>query len=584
MRTGTSRNLSIATLMGLILMTVTLSLFTCAQKPDPSSIIVTDMTFSDPSPTEGAVIMINVTIHNNDHQAYRNISLAIAYGLNNITIYNGLELAANGTLTVVTNWTTIHGDHLITATPSLDGVVLTKDIMRKDISVATKRSSEAAYRSEYFALALVAILAFLSPLLAKRIRAPVVVVELIFGMTIGGIVAILKWLHWHPPWAPDTDFSIFGTIDHPLIALQFLANLGFIILLFLAGLEFDFQVLQERGKGSVFKGLGIFIITYIISILLMIPLGMGIGQGGIFLVGLTISTTFIGIVTTTLREVGLADRNYRQNIIIMALMADISVTIMLVLVPLVAKADILQMALNLGIYIPVTFLIFYIAYRVGSMAMWQFPTTLSRFFHGKDPSELGVRASFMFLFFFILLTLTFRIEAILGAFLAGMLFSLLFHEGALLSKKLFGLGYGFFVPVFFIYIGSNFDFTLLWRPELLWMVPYIIIVAILNKVLPSLVFLKDYKIKKVLGIGILNSSRLAVMIAAVTIGIRYGLVNPNLLSPMILVAMILCLACPTAFKSMMANEPKEKGVDEALSKTKREQAGTHEDKDIGEVL
>ena len=582
---GTGRNLCIATLMGLILMTVVLSFFTCAQKSDPPSIIVTDMTFSDPSPTEGSNIIIYVTIHNNDPQAHRNISLAIAYGLNNITIYNGLELAVNETLTLDTNWTPIHGDHVITATPSIDGVVLTNQILRKDISVASKPAPAATYRSEYFALALVAILAFMSPLLAKRIRAPVVVVELIFGMTIGGIVAILKWLNWHPPWAPDTEFSIFGTLDHPLVALQFLANLGFIILLFLAGLEFDFQVLQERGKGSVLKGIGIFVLTYAIGIALMIPLGMGIGQAGIFLVGLTISTTFVGIVATTLREIGLADMGYRQNIIIMALMADIAVTIMLVLVPLVAKADLFQMALNLGIYIPVTFLIFYIAYRLGSMAMWHFPKTLSRFFHGKDPSELGVRASFMFLFFFILLTLFFGIEAILGAFLAGMLFSLLFHEGALLSKKLFGLGYGFFVPVFFIYIGSNFDFTLLWRPELLWMVPYIILVAILNKVLPSLIFLREYKIKKVLGIGILNSSRLAVMIAAVTIGIRYGLVNSNLLSPMILVAMVLCLLCPTAFKSMMTNEPKEKGFEEARSNVTEGRTGAHhEDKAIEEVL
>jgi Kef-type K+ transport system membrane component KefB len=435
------------------------------------------------------------------------------------------------------------------------------------------------YASEYFALALVAILAFMSPLLAKRIKVPVVVVELIFGMTIGGIVAILKWLKWSPPWEPaGSDILLFGA------PFKFLANLGFIVLLFLAGLEFDFQILNERGKGSIFKAIGAFVLTFLMGTILMIPLGMGIGNGGIFLVGLTVSTTFVGIVATTLREVGLADMPYRQNIIIMALMADIAVTIMLVLVPLVAKADLLHLALNLGIYIPVTFLIFYIAYRLGSMAMWHFPKTLSRFFHGKDPSELGVRASFMFLFFFILLTLAFGIEAILGAFLAGMLFSLLFHEGALLSKKLFGLGYGFFVPVFFIYIGSNFDFTLLWRPELLWMVPYIIMVAVVNKMLPSIYFAPEHPLKKVLGIGVLNSSRLAVMIAAVTLGIQYNLVNKDILSPMILVAMVLCLVCPTAFKRMMANEPKEKGLEEARTPAKAEEPGGHQDERVTEEV
>jgi Kef-type K+ transport system membrane component KefB len=436
------------------------------------------------------------------------------------------------------------------------------------------------YASEYFALALVAILAFISPLLAKRIRVPVVVMELTFGMIIGGIVAVIKWLKWIPPWQPSgTEIQLFGS------PLQFLANLGFIILLFLAGLEFDFQVLQERGKGPVFRGVAIFVMTYIMGILLMIPLHMGIGNGGIFLVGLTVSTTFVGIVTSTLREVGLADMRYRQNIIIMALMADISVTLMLVLVPIVANADMFSLVLNLGIYIPVTFLIFYIAYRVGSLAMWHFPKTLSRFFHGKDPSELGVRASFMFLFFFILLTLAFGIQAILGAFLAGMLFSLLFHEGALLSKKLFGLGYGFFIPVFFIYIGSNFDFTLLWRPELLWMVPFIIMVAIVVKIVPSFYFVTEHSLKKILGIGVLNSSRLAVMIAAVTLGIQYNLVNKDFMSPIILVAMILCLLCPTVFKRMMASEPKEKGLEETHASARTDGQGSHQDeKAVEEVL
>jgi|GEM_PF-378811 len=543
------RDLCIATIIGLLFMSMAFSFSCDAQKSNPPSIIVTGISFSDPSPTEGSRITINVTIHNNDPQTHENISLAIAYGQNNITIYNGLFLLANGTLSISTNWTAVRGDHLISATPSVDGVVLTDHILKKDLSVASKPAETTTYRSEYFTLALVAILAFLSPLLAKRLRAPVVVMELLFGMGIGGIVAIIKWqLQW--------DLLIWGD------TLKFLANLGFIVLLFLAGLEFDFQILQERGTGPVFKGIIAFVISYLLSVIFVIPLGVGIGQGGIFMAAIVLSTTFVGIVATTLREVGLADMRYRQNIIIMALMADISITLLLVLVPLGAKSDVFLLALSLGIYIPVIFLVFYLAYRLGSLAMWHFPQTLSRFFHSKDTSELGVRASFMFLFIFILMTLAFGIAAILGAFLAGMLFSLLFHEGALLSKKLFGLGYGFLIPVFFINIGSQFNFAILWNPAILWIVPYVIFVATLNKVIPAFLFVKDHSLKKVLAMGLLNSSRLGLMIAAVTLAIQYKLVKADFLSPIILVAMILCLMYPTAFKNLMANEPKEKGFEE----------------------
>ena len=569
MRTG--RNLCIATLMGLILLSLAISSFNNSQGAAPPSIIVTSTTFSDPSPTEGSRIMINVTVQNNDPQLHGNLSVTVAYGSNNITVYNGLSLPANGTLVLHTNWTAVKGDHVIIVTPSVDGVVITSGLYQKTISVSAKAAPAPTYRSEYFTLALVAILAFMSPLLAKRLGAPVVVMELLFGMAIGAVVAVIKWqLHW--------ELLIFGD------TLKFLANLGFIVLLFLAGLEFDFQILQERGPGPVFKAVAAFIIAYLLSVLFIIPLGVGIGVSGIFMGAIVISTTFVGIVATTLREVGLADMRYRQNIIIMALMADISVTLLLVLVPLGAASDIFHLALSLGIYIPVIFLVFYVAYRVGSLAMWHFPQTLSRFFHSKDTSELGVRASFMFLFMFILMTLAFGIEAILGAFLAGMLFSLLFHEGALLSKKLFGLGYGFLIPVFFINIGSQFNFAILWNPTILWMVPYIILVATLNKVLPAFLFVKDHSLKKVLAMGLLNSSRLGLMIAAVTLAIQFKLVKADFLSPIILVAMILCLAYPTAFKRLMANEPKEKGFEEGPrpaqeSPTLDLTVPEHEDKD-----
>ena len=315
MRMGTGRNLCIATLMGLILLSTAFSFFGGAQKPDTASVIVTELTFSDPSPTEGSRITIGVTIHNNDSRAYRNISLVIAYGLNNITVYNGLELLANGSLTLYTNWTSVRGSYEISATPSVDGVVLTGHILRKDLTVSSKPAEKASYRSEYFTLALVAILAFLSPLLAKRLRAPVVVMELLFGMGIGGIVAIIKWqFQW--------DLLIFGD------TLKFLANLGFIVLLFLAGLEFDFQILQERGTGPVIKGIAAFVISYLLAVIFIIPLGIANGQAGIFMAAIVLSTTFVGIVATTLREVGLADQRYRQNIIIMALMADISITLL----------------------------------------------------------------------------------------------------------------------------------------------------------------------------------------------------------------------------------------------------------------
>ena len=121
-----------------------------------------------------------------------------------------------------------------------------------------------------------------------------------------------------------------------------------------------------------------------------------------------------------------------------------------------------------------------------------------------------VRASFMFLFVFIVVSLAFGIEAILGAFLAGILLSLLFQEGSLLAKKLFGLGYGFFIPVFFIYIGSSFDFSIFTDITIFWIVPALLFVGFINKIVPSLVYYREHTGKQMVAMGILNASRLTL--------------------------------------------------------------------------
>jgi Kef-type K+ transport system membrane component KefB len=394
--------------------------------------------------------------------------------------------------------------------------------------------------SEYVTLAIVSILAFISPFLARSLNTPVVVTELVYGLIIGGIASLAEFFF-------GGNVLIFGD------ALRFLANLGLVLLLFLAGLEFDFQLLQERGKGPVLIGIVVFLFTFGLGALMLSMLGVG----NIFVMAIIMSTTSVGVVIPTLREVGTKDKNWSQNIIISALVADFFTMLLVVFVPFAAEGDLVSVIISAGIYIPLLFLIIFAAYKIGSAAMWHFPSSLSKFFHSKDPSELGVRASFMFLFLFIIVALAFGIEAILGAFLAGILLSLLFQEGALLSKKMFGIGYGFFIPVFFIYIGSTFDFGLFGTYHFLWLVPILVLVGLANKVIPSLLYLKEHTLKKIAAMGILNSSRLTLLIAAATVALDYTLIDTSTYSALILLSIILCILSPTIFRRMSIEEKKE---------------------------
>ena len=142
-------------------------------------------------------------------------------------------------------------------------------------------------------------------------------------------------------------------------------------------------------------------------------------------------------------------------------------------------------------------------------------------------------------------------EAILlGAFLAGLLLSIFMHkERSLLLIKLDGMGYGFFIPVFFIMVGAQFDPVALSEFDNT-LIPFLILMLFtlyLVKVFPSLLWSGLFGIKKALSGGFLMSTRLSLIIAASQIGLELGVISPGLNSCFILMAVITCLISPVIF-------------------------------------
>ncbi len=95
------------------------------------------------------------------------------------------------------------------------------------------------------------------------------------------------------------------------------------------------------------------------------------------------------------------------------------------------------------------------------LAAWWFPHSFQRWVREEDPSELGVRFGFVLMLGLAALAAWVGLEAILGAFLAGMLFAYVFRETGVLETKLVALGQGFFVPIFFINVGVTFEWSAL---------------------------------------------------------------------------------------------------------------------------
>ncbi|VUT27696.1 MAG: glutathione-regulated potassium-efflux system protein KefB [Candidatus Syntrophoarchaeum sp. GoM_oil] len=377
--------------------------------------------------------------------------------------------------------------------------------------------------SAYLPLFLIAVLAFIIPIISERIGIPAVVGEIVCGIIIGG--------------------SVLGVISGGEEGIAFLSRFGFVFLMFLIGLEIDFTQIELHGPKSLIIGLLVFLLTLAMSIILVDYIGYG------FYLAIILSCSAVGLIASTLRETGMARSEYGQTITISAFIADFAVIILVTAYTFYLKDDVTTGRLLL---IPILFLLFFGVYYLGRHLIWRFPERLSNFFKSDHPSEIGVRACFALLLIFVVLSEALGAEAVLGAFLAGVMLSGLFGGGTVLEQKLYGIGYGFLIPIFFITVGINFNLSAMVSGEGIYLIPVILAIALIVKIIPSLILLTKYTLKESISAGVLLSSRLSMMIAVAAVGLELGLIDTKLESAIILLAILTSITCPIIFKRVQA--------------------------------
>lgn len=398
----------------------------------------------------------------------------------------------------------------------------------------------------FYSLFIVALCAFIIPFLTKRMGIPVIVGEITFGILVGVINKAVEYAY---------DITIISFEEGG--GLFFLAEIGLIFLLFLAGLEIDINVIEERGMRAVLFGVAMFLIAFALSMAFMQVLSMGVYMA------LILSTTSVGVVIPILREMRITKTALGQDIILAAIVADFATMLLIPLVKLFElenHPDPWSIAWKVAIMV-IIFLVFVVIFFLGGLAMWKWPQDMARFFKADDPTETGIRASFLIIMGFVALSVAFHMDIILGAFLAGTAMNFIFREQALLERKLFGLGYGFFIPIFFIKIGV--DFTELVKPEGLIIVPAFVLFAFVIKVVPGMMFVKRHGVRNSLGAGILLSARLSLLIAAIQLGLRDHIGDvEDYAASLIILALVMCIAAPIGFRYLYVpppemEEPKE---------------------------
>lgn len=370
-------------------------------------------------------------------------------------------------------------------------------------------------------LIIIATAAFLLPLVATAIGVPAVVLEIGFGIAVGP--AILD-------------------VVEPSEFLDLLAELGFFLLMFLSGFEIDFRKLQRRGSGEMLVALGVFASTLTLAAIFARLLGYG------NFMTFVLATTSVGLVVPTLRSTRRESTNMGQAVLVSAILADFLTLLGVTIFALIKEEGVGPELLN----IPLLFVAIGGLLLAMRRAAWWFPEKFERLFSEHDPEELGIRASLALMLVLVGLSAALSVEPILGAFMAGSVFALVFPHRGRLEQKLTGFSYGFLIPVFFINVGIGFEIEALFEGEILRAALALIGVAIVVKVVPALLLtLRGLSFKEAVAGGVLLSARLSLIIAVAELGVELGVIGPKIESAIITLALFTATTAPTIFKRLM---------------------------------
>jgi Kef-type K+ transport system membrane component KefB len=162
---------------------------------------------------------------------------------------------------------------------------------------------------------------------------------------------------------------------------------------------------------------------------------------------------------------------------------------------------------------------------------------------------MGTRATLALLFVFVGLSSLLEIEAILGAFLAGAVFTFVFREPRGLEEQLNGFSYGFFIPIFFINVGIAFPLDELSDPEILGQALSLVAIAFVVKLVPSmLLMLRRFSAREALASGFILAGQLSVIIALADFGLDLGLLSTGLRAGAIMLVAVSAVISPVAFR------------------------------------
>jgi Kef-type K+ transport system membrane component KefB len=353
-------------------------------------------------------------------------------------------------------------------------------------------------------LLVVAAVAFAAPFLLglfPRVRLPSVVVEIVAGIVVGP--------------------SVLGIVEvDQVIEVLALVGLGFV--LFLAGLEIEFEKL--RGQVLRLTALG-----FVLSFGIAVVVALGLSAGGLvetpLLVAIILCATSLGVIVPVLKDAGEIASPFGQLIVAAATIADFGAIILLTLF-FSGEGGVGATLLLLGALVVLAVVVF--ATVRGAERSMRIRADLLRL--QDTTAQIRIRAAMVLFVGFAAIAEELGFEVILGTFIAGAIISLLDRDEVMthpdFRRKLEAIGFGFFIPVFFVTSGVRFDLdALVAEASNVAMVPVFLAALLVVRGLPALLYRRVLDARRTAVAGILQATSLPFIVAASAIGLELGLID-----------------------------------------------------------
>ena len=331
-----------------------------------------------------------------------------------------------------------------------------------------------------------------------------------------------------------------------------LALVGLAFLLFLSGLEIDFERL--RGRKIAVTGVG-FVVSFGIALVAAFALG-AFGQVDTpLLVAIILVATSLGVVVPVLKDANKASSDLGQLVIAAASIADFGAVILLSLFfSREATSTTTKLVLLAGFLLVAGA---FVLALVGAERSRRLSAVLLRL--QDTTAQIRVRGAFLLLIAFVALAESLGLEVILGAFLAGAILSLVDRDRMMthpeFRAKLEAVGFGVFIPVFFVASGIQFDLGALFgSASTVARVPLFLLALVLVRGLPALLYRPALGNRQTAVAALLQATSLPFIVAASMIGMELELLDQATGAALIAAGLLSVLFFPLLALTLLRRE------------------------------